>query len=133
MRLGGSEDAKGYGGFSARIRLADDMEFTSSTGKVIPDNLPVKAGGWMDISGSVGKGGALAGLSILSHPDNPGYPNPWILRSSKSMQNAVYPYPGATAVPLSQTQPTVLRYRLLIHSGNSKALDISKIYSDYVK
>ena len=133
MRIGGSEDEKGYGGFSTRIRLADDIEFASSTGKVIPDNLPVKAGGWLDISGSIGKGGALAGLSILCHPDNPGYPNPWILRSSGSMQNAVYPHPGATAVPLSQTQPTILRYRLLIHEGNNEALDISKIYSDYTK
>jgi Family of unknown function (DUF6807) len=133
MRLGGSEDEKGYGGFSTRIRLSDDIEFTSSTGKVMPDNLPVKAGGWMDISGSIGKGGALAGLSILCHPDNPGYPNPWILRSSASMQNAVYPYPGATAVPLSQTKPTILRYRLLIHEGNNRALNISKIYSDYRK
>ncbi len=133
MRLGGSEDEKGYGGFSARIRLSDDIEFTSSTGKVIPDNVPVKAGGWIDISGSIGKHGAVAGLSILCHPDNPGYPNPWILRSSGSMQNAVYPYPGAIAVPLSQTQPTVLRYRLLIHEGNNEAVDIPAIYFDYGK
>jgi hypothetical protein len=131
MRLGGAENEKGYGGFSTRIRLVENIEFTSSTGKVIPDRLPVTAGGWMDISGSIGKEGALAGLSILCHPDNPGYPNPWILRSSGSVQNAVYPHPGATAVPLSGTQPTILRYRLLIHEGNSSAMDISKIHSDY--
>ncbi len=133
MRLGGSENEKGYGGFSARIRLENDVNFTSSGGKVKPDILPVKARGWMDISGSFGKGGALAGLSILCHPDNPGFPNPWILRSKGSMQNAVYPFPGAIAVPISETQPTILRYRLLVHEGDNEALDIAAIYADYGK
>ena len=64
-------------------------------------------------------------------PDNPGYPNPWILRASESAQNAVYPHPGATAVPLSTTQPTVLRYRLLIHEGDHTAIDIAEIHSDF--
>ena len=133
MRLGGSEDEKGYGGFSPRIRLVDDIRFTSSEGKVEPDNLPVKASEWMDVSGSFGKGGALAGLSILCHPENPGFPNPWILRSKGSMQNAVYPFPGAQAVPLSESQPTILRYRLLVHEGDSEALDIAAIHVDFAK
>jgi hypothetical protein len=133
MHLGGSENEKGYGGFSTRIRLVDDINFTSSDGKVIPDNLPVKAGEWMDISGSLGKGGALSGLSILCHPDNPGPTNQWILRSKASLQNAVYPFPGATAVPFSETQPTILRYRLLVHEGNNEALDIDAIYAEYGK
>ena len=131
MRIGGSEDVKGYGGFSPRIRLPENIHFTSSAGEVKPDNLPVKATGWLDISGSYGKEEAIAGLTILCHPKNPGFPNPWILRSKSSMQNAVYPFPGAKTVPLSETQPTVLRYRLLVHKGNSKALDIAAIYADY--
>jgi hypothetical protein len=133
MRIGGSEDEKGYGGFSPRIRLTEDVHFTSTAGEVKPDNLPVEANGWMDISGSYGKRGELAGLSILCHPNNPGYPNPWILRSKRSMQNAVYPFPGASAVPFSENQPTILRYRLLVHEGDSKALDIPAIHADYSK
>lgn len=117
MRIGGSEDAKGYGGFSPRIRLTDDVAFSGPDGLVEPENLPIEAGGWMDISGSLGKGGSLAGLTIMSHPSNPDYPNPWILRAKSSMQNAVFPHPGSEAVPLSDTEPTVLRYRLVIHSG----------------
>ncbi len=133
MRIGGSEDEKGYGGFSPRIRLVSDIKFTSSAGRVEPDILPVKAGGWMDISGSFGKKGALAGLSILCHPDNPGFPNPWILRSKGSMQNAVYPYPGTYAVPLSENRPTILRYRLLVHEGDAESLNIAEIHADYGK
>lgn len=131
--LGGSEDEKGYGGFSPRIRLTEDTRFTSSGGTVKPDTFPVEAYGWMDISGSVGQGGALAGLTILAHPQNPGFPNPWILRSARSMQNAVFPHPGAKAIPLSDTQATTLRYRLLVHHGDSKALDIEAIYTEYSK
>lgn len=133
MRLGGSENEKGYGGFSPRIRLVEDTRFYSSDGRVEPDTYPVEAYGWMDISGSVGAGGAVAGLSILAHPKNPGFPNPWILRTARSMQNAVFPHPGAKPIPLSDTQATTLRYRLLVHQGDSKDLNIAAIYADYTK
>ena len=131
MRIGGSEDAKGYGGFSPRIRLVEDTEFTNSKGAVTPTNLPVAESAWMDISGSVGKNNAKAGLSILTHPDNPGYPNPWILRAKTSMQNAVYPYPGAEPVALSNITPTVLQYRLVIHEGDHQSIDLNKLHKDY--
>ncbi|MDO5968946.1 PmoA family protein [Flavivirga aquimarina] len=131
-RIGGSEDKKGYGGFSPRIQLVEDIIFTSSTGMVEPQNLPIEAGGWIDISGALGHEGSMAGISILSHHKNPGYPNPWILRSKRSMQNAVYPYPGANAVSLSNVEPTVLRYRILIHNGIT-ASEISSQHIQYRK
>ena len=130
MRIGGSENEKGYGGFSTRIKLVEDINFTSSTGNVIPKLLPVKAGGWMDISGSLGFEGSMAGLTIFNHPKNPGYLNPWILRSRNSMQNVVYPYPGSKAVNLSDIEPTVLHYRLLIHNCD-KSIDIPALYNQY--
>jgi hypothetical protein len=132
VRIGGSKNEKGYGGFSTRIRLTKDIRFSSSEGIVEPNKLPVKANGWMDISGSFGKNGTQAGLSILCHPSNPEPSNYWILRSKKSMQNAVYPFPGATTVSLSLKEPTILRYCLIIHN-NSKSLDIKALYNDYCK
>ncbi|MEL0455737.1 DUF6807 family protein [Flavobacteriaceae bacterium SZ-1-7] len=131
MRMGGSEDAKGYGGFSPRIKLPNDVAFTSSTGHVTPENLPIKAGPWMDISGSFTEIEEPSGITILCHPNNPKPINQWILRKQRSMQNAVYPFPGAEPVILSQTHPTILKYRLIIHSGDAKSLDINSIYSDY--
>ena len=133
MRIGGSEDAKGYGGFSARIRTTDDMKFSNKTGNVVPDVLPVEAAPWMNFFGSIGKDGAQAGISIFCHPDNPGYPHPWILRAKNSMQNAVYPYPGKEAVSLSNVNPTVLNYRLVVHMGDPGSLDMEGIYADYVE
>ena len=131
IRIGGSEDEKGYGGFSARIRLADSMEFTGPAGRVTPQNLPVTAGGWMDISGPIGRSGARSGLSILAHPDNPGFPNPWILRASGSMQNAVFPFPGAEPVALRAGEPLTLRYRLLVHSGSAASTDLPRLFQEF--
>lgn len=132
MRIGGSEDAKGYGGFSARIKLSDTMNFTGPTGDLIPQNLPVEGGGWLDISGPVGEKNQTIGLTVLSHPANPGYPNPWILRAKISMQNAVYPHPGKEAIPISDTSALKLRYRLLIHNGEATSLSINSLHADFV-
>ncbi|MDG2280567.1 MAG: PmoA family protein [Flavicella sp.] len=133
MRIGGSENDKGYGGFSCRVLFPEDIHFTGSKGTIEPNKFPVKSIGWMDFSWGYGKIGPQAGLSILCHPDNPGAQDYWILRAKGSMQNAVYPFPGATSVPLSNKQPTILRYRLLVHQGNSETIDINKVYADYIK
>ncbi len=127
--IGGSEDPKGYGGFSPRIKLPPDISFTGPKGEVIPKTNPVEAHGWLDISGSLGKRGEQAGVSILSHSNNPGYPNPWILRSKGSMQNAVYPHPGAQPVYLSDREYTTLKYRLIIHG--KEVPDLAKLHEAY--
>ena len=132
LRIGGSEDEKGYGGFSTRIRLDKDMIFTSSTGQVEPQQRPMEAEGWIDISGALGHHNLVAGITILSHHKNPGYPNPWILRQKGSMQNAVYPHPGNKAVILSDIEPIILRYRILVHNG-LKASEISSLFAKYLK
>ena len=131
VQLGGSEDKKGYGGFSVRMRLPENIRFTGSTGSIQAKKTPVPSENWMDFSGALGKDGAEAGLSILCHPQNPKPSNQWILRSKNSMQNAVYPFPGATAVPISQTQPTVLRYRLLVHDRKFKTKDLKTLFDSY--
>ncbi|KDN54013.1 DUF6807 family protein [Flavobacterium seoulense] len=133
MKIGGSEDEKGYGGFSPRIKLSDDVLFTSSNGKITPTNLPIPASEWMDISGSLINKEQKTGMTILCNPKNPGFPNPWILRAKKSMQNAVFPYPGAKAIPLSNKKPLVLSYRLVIHDGDANEIPIKEIYKDYAK
>ncbi|MEL1241782.1 DUF6807 family protein [Flavobacterium flavipallidum] len=133
MKIGGSEDEKGYGGFSPRIKLSEDIIFTNPKGKISPTNLAIPASEWMDVSGSIGKNNTSAGLTVLCNPQNPGFPNPWILRAKKSMQNAVYPFPGSKAIPLSNKKPTVLRYRLVVHDGNANAVPIAEIYKNYTK
>ena len=129
MRLGGSEDAKGYGGFTTRIPLPDDLAFTGTDGPVEPTNLSVEACPWLDFSGKLGKDGKTSGLAILCHSSSPGYPQQWILRRKGSAQNPVYP--GRDPVPLSREKPLVLRYRLIIHRGDATQIDLDKLQAEY--
>ena len=129
MRLGGSEDAKGYGGFTTRIPLPDGLAFTGTNGPVEPTNLSVEAGPWLDFSGNLGGQGKTSGLAILCHSSSPGYPQRWILRRKGSAQNPVYP--GREAVPLSREKPLVLRYRLIIHRGGINDVNLDKLQAEY--
>lgn len=124
ISIGGSEDEKGYGGFSARIQLSDDVLFTDSNGIVNPENTPVAGNNWINIVSKTSQDNKDFGLVIIPSMENSDFPNPWILRKKNSMQNAVYPYPGAKPVSLSNSEPTILQYRLIIHNG---ALENSKI------
>jgi hypothetical protein len=129
MRLGGSEDAKGYGGFSTRIPLPDGLAFTGTDGPVEPTNLSVEAGPWLDFSGNLGGQGKTSGLAILCHNSLPEYPRRWILRRKGSAQNPVFP--GRNPVPLSREKPLVLRYRLIIHRGGVNDINLDKLQAEY--
>jgi hypothetical protein len=129
MRLGGSEDAKGYGGFSTRIKLSQGLEFTGTDGPVEPTTLSVEAGPWIDISGKLADPDKTSGLAILVHKSCPGYPQRWILRRRGSCQNTAWP--GRDPVPLSRRKPVVLNYRLIIHRGDVTSLDLDKLQAEY--
>ena len=58
--LGGSEDAKGYGGFSVRVKMLDDLHFTAAAGPVLPARDPVQAGDWVDFSADFSGRGTLS-------------------------------------------------------------------------
>jgi hypothetical protein len=131
VSLGGSDDEKGYGGFCIRIKLPDDMVFTSTDGPVKPETLQVIAGPWMDFSGTFRTGGEKYGLSILCHPGTPNYPAPWILRQKASMQNIVFP--GREPVGISMDHPVNLKYRLILHEGDANAVDLDLLQSEYAE
>jgi hypothetical protein len=129
MRLAGSQDEKGYSGFSVRLRLPKDVQFYGRAGQLTPRNTVVEAGPWMDALGSFDPGGAVGGVAVLGHPSNPGAPQPWILRRQGSAQNAAYP--GREPIDLSTTQPLVLRYRLVIHEGALTAAELDDLQRQY--
>jgi hypothetical protein len=104
VSIGGSDDPKGYGGFSVRMKLRKPMEFLTSQGAVEPTTNSISSGTWVDVRGPIGRDGSLAGI-----------PQSWILRRSNSMQNAAYP--GRHPVMLSAEKPIQFHYRLVIHSG----------------
>ena len=146
VRLGGSDDAKGYGGFSPRIKLNSKQVFRFGSGEVEPTRTALQGGAWVDISD------AQRGLTIMSHPGNPVVnrgagktdsgnekhklgdsverSSPlWILRRKNSMQNVAYP--GRKPVSLSAKTPMRLRYRLVIHDGTVDPARLQGIYKRY--
>lgn len=130
VRIGGAENQKEYGGFSARVRMPQDLRFTGAGGAVVPRGTPVDASPWMDFTASFrGEGEPCSGVAILCHPSTPGFPQRWILRLRGSMQNPVYP--GRTAVELPTGAPLVLRYRLVIHRGDARQTRLDVLQSRY--
>jgi hypothetical protein len=131
LKIGGSEDEKGYGGFSVRVRLPSDVKFTGPKGAVEPQFGAVPAGPWMDISATY-SGDKTSGVAILCHPTLPGFPQPWVLRSSRSMQNPAWP--GRDTVTLPHIDKALLlRYQLVLHRGAPSAELINEWQADYAK
>jgi hypothetical protein len=129
VELGGADDEKGYGGLCTRIKLPEDIIFTSENRNITPQTLQVKAGPWMDFSGSLINQNEINGLAILCHPETPNYPAPWILRAKTSMQNVVFP--GRYRIELPTDKPLVLYYRLIIHNGSASAINLDDLQAEY--
>lgn len=129
LMIGGSNDHKGYGGFSPRIKMPKDILFSSVDGVVEPKTEQVTAGPWMNISGSMAADDGHGGVIIMNHADNPMFPEMWILRKKGSMQNPVYP--GHEPTPVSTENPTVLRYRLVVYTGDMRKDTITDLFNAY--
>ncbi|MCG6189591.1 DUF6807 domain-containing protein [Maribellus maritimus] len=125
LSIGGSEDEKGYSGFSVRMLLPEDVIFSGPGGELKPEVTQVESKGYVNISGSVGANQTKGGLVIVDNPDNPGYPQKWILRDRNSMQNAAFP--GNKTIPVSTTESLVLKYSLIVYSGKMNDRKIQKI------
>lgn len=136
IALGGSENVKGYGGFSTRFALNPPLKFYGPGGVAEPKVGAVPAGKWLtmrrqtsaeaqEIEPSLSRSHA----SILCHPDHPGFPPPWILRNKRSMQNVAWP--GRDAIKLSVDKPVVLKYRLLIHREPISAQRLNRMWRQY--
>ncbi|MFY9152933.1 MAG: DUF6807 family protein [Prolixibacteraceae bacterium] len=124
IKIGGSDDEKAYGGFSVRMKLPEDVVFSSQNGAVEPTNLALEAGNYMKISGSVLKNGKEGGILIYNFPSNPGSSTSWIIRNKASMQNAAFP--GRQPVSIPFDQPLILNYSILVYQGDLNEKQIKK-------
>ena len=107
--------------------------FTGQQGPITPEFTAIEAGPWVDCSARYGPTEALSGVAIFCHPTLPVFPPPWILRppTEKSMQNPVYP--GRQPVPVSTTEPTILRYALVIHRNGADIAKLNQLHAAYAQ
>jgi len=124
LSVGGSDDDKGSGGFSTRLKLPDDVTFSGEKGIVEPGTTAIEAGNSMNISGSFLKDGKRGGVVIWSNSSNPAPSNNWILRKTSSMQNSAFPGRIPVAIPFDQ--PLVLKYSLLVYQDSMTQKQIKK-------
>ena len=129
VEIGGADDDKGYGGFCIRIKLPEDISFISGNQPVTPQRTQIEAGPWMDFSADFGRSGKTSGIAILCHPETPNYPESWILRAEKSMQNVVYP--GRQPVQIPTGKPVTLYYQLVIHRGDAASINLDDLQTEY--
>ena len=128
VTIGGSENTKGYGGFSPRIRLAEDVIFQGRKGILKPQpQAAIKGGPWVDIVRTLD--GKKKGVAIMVHPSHPNFPLKWILRPNRSMQNAQWP--GRKPVPVSTQTLTQLRYRLVLHNRELNRDELNALWKDF--
>jgi hypothetical protein len=127
IKLGGSENPKGYGGFSVRMICPKDLKFSDSKEEKVANRTAIAGGDWMQFQGTFGK--EKSAIAIMRHSDSPNTEKPWILRASRSMQN--HAYPGQHAISIQDGMH--LKYRLLIHDGSLDSKSVQSIYDDYVK
>lgn len=125
VSIGGSEDVKGYGGFSVRMKLRKPMQFLTAAGEVEPVREAISSGHWIDMRGPIGRENQLAGIAIVQRPGTTGTPQPWIIRRAGSMQNAAFP--GRHPVELSTKKPLQFHYRVVIHSGNVDTAKLNEL------
>ena len=111
LALGGSDDAKGYGGFSLRLVKPDRLAFGSGGKAVTPAVGPVDAGKSMGFAWLPGDGvpAWTVGLACKAN----GAPiTRWILRKELSMQNCVFP--GRAPFVLKKGETLRLQSTLII-------------------
>lgn len=99
VSLAGSNDSKGYSGFSARLIQQADMLFSSDGQTVKPTKNALKAGGSMTMNWSKGD---LPKLSMTCSVEGE-IINMWIIRNNLSMQNCAWPGREHYAMPKDKT------------------------------
>lgn len=129
LKLGGSDDVKGYGGFCWRLKLPDDISFLSGDSLVTPAETAVTAGPWMDCRGSFdGRGFPESGIAIFCGGVQAFKRQRWILRKAGSMQNVEFPGRAPAELPGSGWR---LRYRVIVHDQTVTGGILEKLYRIY--
>jgi hypothetical protein len=85
---------------------------------------------WMDYSGK--RGASVEGIALMQHPSNPWYPSQWFTRDYGFMSPTPMNWPvNGEETFLQKGSVLNLRYRVLVHSGDSKEANIVGEFERY--
>ncbi len=117
LSLGGSDDAVGSGGFSARLIAPDRLIFHSGGRAVTAQQNAITAGASMGFAWPKQPGLEKWGVGLSCKAD--GRPiSQWVLRKEPSMQNCVWP--GRAPVALSKGRPLRLESTVVVKPAAGK-------------
>ncbi len=113
--------------FSARIdpdlAVINGGTMLNSEGEMSEKNTFGKASAWIDCYGK--RMGQNEGLAILQHPSNKWFPAPWFTRDYGFISPTPMYWPeNDTSTSLKKGEKIQLKYRVLVHSGDSMQADI---------
>jgi len=86
---------------------------------------------WCDYSGT--RDGVTEGIATLQHPGNRWFPAKWFTRDYGFFSPTPMFWLKGDRLELAKGQRLTLRYRVVIHSGNSTAAGIGEIFKQYEK
>jgi len=85
---------------------------------------------WIDYSGH--RGAAIEGLAIMQHPSNPWYPSPWFTRDYGFISPTPMYWPeNGEVTSMEKGTKILLRYRVIVHSGNHLEAKIAEEFEKY--
>ena len=109
---------------SESIRATHGGTLTDAAGHTGGDAITAATSDWVDYSGPIG-GENIAGIAIFPHPDTVGawYAYDWgVLTANPFCSSQKLLRPG---------ESLTLKYRLIVHDGDEKAVNISALYNDF--
>jgi len=89
-----------------------------------------KNSSWIDYYRN--RGEFIEGLAIMQHPSNPWYPSPWFTRDYGFISPTPMYWPeNGNDTFLEEGTELILRYRVLIHSGDYTEAKIAELFEQY--
>ncbi|RHO74662.1 hypothetical protein DW083_02890 [Parabacteroides sp. AF48-14] len=90
------------------------------------------ASSWIDCYGKRKTG--IEGITIMQHPSNKWYPSPWFTRDYGFISPTPMYWPeNRETTDLRKGEKINLRYRVLVHAGDSKQAGIVQLFEQYKK
>lgn len=111
LGLGGSEDDRGFGGFSIRLVDPEHLTFSSGGKTIVPNGAALDAGASMGFAWSRGSNSPAWSVGLACKANGQAVKR-WMLYNERSMQNCVFP--GRAPLVLRKDQTLRLQQTVVI-------------------